>query len=104
MSKENDMQYIMIDQHKKHIKNRRPTRSLENAFATMVGLTVWLMLFSVMGWTAVTEPQPPMRPYLAYPEKNALLQNSKDQMAKADRAFIDEMEIRGRIKTKEAKK
>ena len=98
------MSIIMIDQHKKRIKNNSGYNFSANAFATGAGMIVWLMLFSIMGWSVVSEPQPPMRPYLSYPEKQTMLKTSKEQMAKADRAFIDDMEITGRMKTKEAKR
>lgn len=92
------MSYINVDQHRKKIRNRHGNEFAVNCFATGAGMVVWMLLLSLMGWAAV-ESAPSSKPYLSYPEKSALLKYSKENMAKADRAFIDEMEIIGQMKT-----
>ena len=97
------MRLINVDQHKKKIRNRHDSNFTANVFATGAGMITWLVLFSVMGWAVVSEPVSP-RPYLSYPDKGALLQHTKVQVSRADVAYIDDMELAGRVKTKETRK
>lgn len=69
------------------------TRMSDNYLATMIGLTIWLNILTLMGWSAIN-PAPPARPYLSYPDKHALLRYSTEQMAADTGRYNDMMERR----------
>jgi hypothetical protein len=98
------MKYFMVDQHIFDQIRLTRNRWIENIFSCFAGMSIWLVLMGVMGWAIIDQPQPTTRPYLSYPDHGALLKHTKEQISKLDRAFIDEMEITSRMKTKEVRR
>lgn len=88
---------IMIDQHKKHFP-RIPRRNqfAENFISTMSSFMMLLVLVSLMGWCAI-EPTPAPRPYLSYPDKDALKRYTAENLAKHTYQYNSMMEARGLV-------
>lgn len=91
---------IMKDCHKKHFP-RIPRRNqfAENFISTMSGFMVLLMLLSLMGWCAI-EPTPTPRPYLSYPDKEALKRYTAQNLAEHTHKYNSMMEARGLVNVK----
>lgn len=97
------MKYFMVDQHIFDQIRLMRNRWIENIFSCFAGMSIWLILMGVMGWAVIVPPSS-VKPSLSYPEKSALLKHTQTMISKQDQAFIDEMELAGRVKTKEVRK